>query len=98
MIASSSTFRTHLGRVIWALSRLLHVGEAAAYTWLAIILWWIASCVACFLHSIVVLMLALMLAVLEPKLQAKVFDIRSLMRDEWSYPQILTLEDYPTRG
>ena len=50
------------------LSRLLHVaphgteslvynaypGEAAAYTWLAIILWWIASGVACFLHSIVV--------------------------------------------
>ena len=43
MIASSSTFRTQLGRVIWDLSRLLHVGEAAAYTWLAIILWWIAS-------------------------------------------------------
>ena len=91
MIASSSTFRTHLGRVIWALSRLLHVGEAAAYTWLAIILWWIASWVACFLHSIVVSMQlqALMLAVLEPKLQAIVFDIRSLMWDEWSYPQIL---------
>ena len=32
---------------------------------------------------------ALMLAVLEPKLQAIVFDIRSLMWDEWSYPQIL---------
>ena len=95
MIASSSTFRTHLGRVIWALSRLLHVGEAAAYTWLAIILWWIASWVACFLHSIVVpfnaapaSVQALMLAVLEPK-QAIVLDIRSLMWDEWSYPQIL---------
>ena len=56
MIANSSTFRTHLGRAIWDLSRLLHVGEAAAYTWLAIILWWIASGVACFLHSIVVSM------------------------------------------
>ena len=43
MIASSSTFRTHLGRAIWDLSRLLHVGEAAVYTWLAIILWWIAT-------------------------------------------------------
>ena len=32
---------------------------------------------------------ALMLAVLEPKLQAIVFDIRSLMWDEWSYPQVL---------
>ena len=32
---------------------------------------------------------ALMLAVLELKLQAIVFDIRSLMWDEWSYPQIL---------
>ena len=31
----------------------------------------------------------LMLAVLEPKLQAIVFDIRALMWDEWSYPQIL---------
>ena len=31
----------------------------------------------------------LMLAVLEPKLQAIVFDITSLMWDEWSYPQIL---------
>ena len=50
------------------LSHLLHVAphgteslvynayprEAAAYTWLAIILWWIASGVACFLHSKVV--------------------------------------------
>ena len=73
MIASSrpSTFRTHLGRVIRDLSRLLHVAphgtdsldysdyprENAAYTWLAVILWWIASGVACFLHSILVLML-----------------------------------------
>ena len=32
---------------------------------------------------------ALMLAMLEPKLHALVFDIRSLMWDEWSYPQIL---------
>ena len=32
---------------------------------------------------------ALMLAVLEPNLQAIVFDIRSRMWDEWSYPQIL---------
>ena len=32
---------------------------------------------------------ALMLAMLEPKLQAIVFDIRSLMWDEWSYPQLL---------
>ena len=68
MAASSSTFRTHLGRVIRDLSRLLHVAphgteslvynaypkEAAAYMWLAIILWWIASGVACFSHSIVV--------------------------------------------
>ena len=52
MVASSSTFRTHLGRVIRDMSRLLHVAphgteslvnnayprEAAAYTWLAIIL------------------------------------------------------------
>ena len=30
MIASSSTFRNHLGRAIWDLSRLLHVGEAVA--------------------------------------------------------------------
>ena len=66
MVASSSTVRTHLGRVIRDLSRLLHVaphgtealvysdyprGAAAYYTWLAIILWWIASGVACFLHS-----------------------------------------------
>ena len=64
MVASSSTFRTHLGRIIRDLSRLLHVAPhgteslvykayprgAAAYTWLAIILWWIASGVACFLH------------------------------------------------
>ena len=68
MVASSSTSRTHLGRVIRDLSRLLHVAprdtdslvynayprEAAAYTWLAIILRWISSGVACFLHSIVV--------------------------------------------
>ena len=66
MVASSSTSRTHLGRV--DLSRLLHIAphgtesivytayprEAAAYTWLAMILWWIASGIACFLHSIVV--------------------------------------------
>ena len=32
---------------------------------------------------------ALMLAMLEPKLQAIVFDIRSLMWDEWSYLQLL---------
>ena len=32
---------------------------------------------------------ALMLAMLEPKLQAIVFDIRSFMWDEWSYPQLL---------
>ena len=31
----------------------------------------------------------LMLAMLEPKLQAIVFHIRSLMWDEWSYPQLL---------
>ena len=64
MVASSSTFRTHQGRDIRDLSRLLHFAphvteslvsnayprEAAAYTWLAIILWWIASGVACFLQ------------------------------------------------
>ena len=57
----SSTFRTHLGRGIRDLSLMLHVAlhgteslvynayprEAAAYTWLAMILWWIASGVAC---------------------------------------------------
>ena len=32
---------------------------------------------------------AQMLAMLEPKLQAIVFDIRYLMWDEWSYPQLL---------
>ena len=32
---------------------------------------------------------ALMLVMLEPKLQAIVFEIRSLMWDEWSYPQLL---------
>ena len=74
MIASSSTFRTHLGRVIWALSRLLHVGEAAAYTWLAIIF-----VVDCQLGSLFpplnsgtnaapASVQALMLALLEPKL------------------------------
>ena len=65
MVASSSTCRTHLGRVIRDLSRLLHIAphgtealvysdyprEAAAYTWLAIILWWIARRVACLLCS-----------------------------------------------
>ena len=68
MVANSSTFCTKLERVIRDLSRLLYVTphgteslvynayprEAAAYTWLAMILWWIASEVACFLHSIVV--------------------------------------------
>ena len=68
MVASSSTFRTHLWRVIRDLSRLLHVAlhgtealvysnyprKAAAYTWLAMIWWRIASGEACFLHSIVV--------------------------------------------
>ena len=32
---------------------------------------------------------ALMLVILDPKLQAIVFDIRALMWDEWSYPQLL---------
>ena len=32
---------------------------------------------------------ALMLAMLEPKLQAMMFGIRSLTMDEWSYPQLL---------
>ena len=68
MVASSGTFRTYLGRAIRDLSRLLHVAphgteslvynaylrKNAAYKWLAIILWWIASGVACFLHSILV--------------------------------------------
>ena len=93
MIASSSTFRTHLGRAIWDLSRLLHVGEAAAYTWLAIILWWIASGVACFLHSIVVSMQLRISTGTDvghaTAIQAIVFDIRSLMWDEWNYPQLL---------
>ena len=95
MIASSSTFPTHLGRVIWDLSRLLHVWEAAAYTWLAIILWWIANGVACSpplnsgANAAPASVQALMLAMLESELQAIVFDIRSLMWDEWSYPQLL---------
>ena len=64
MVASSSTFRTHLGMVIRDLFRLLHVTphgtetlvyndyprEAVAYTCLAIILWWIASGVTLFLQ------------------------------------------------
>ena len=96
MIASSSTFCTHLGRVIWALSTIPSVA------------WW-GSCslqvagynivVDCQLGSLFHLLnsganatpasvQALMLAVLEAKLQAIVFDIRSLMWDE-CYPQIL---------
>ena len=57
MGASSSTFHTHLGRIIRDLSHLPHVvphgkealdysdypREVAAYTWLVIILWRIAS-------------------------------------------------------
>ena len=89
MIASSSTSRTHLGRVIWDLSRLLHVGEAAAYTWLAIILCSLFPPLNSGANAAPASVQALVSAMLESKLQAIVFDIRYLMWDEWSYPQLL---------
>ena len=117
MVASSSTFRTHLGRVIRDLSRLLYVAphgteslvynayprEVAAYTWLAIILWSTVGSLFPPLNSGANAARAsvqtLMLAMLEPKLQAIVLSIRSL---PWEMNGV-TLnycdsEDYPTGG
>ena len=76
------------------MSRLLHVPphgteslvynayprKAAASTWLTL---------NSGANAAPALVQALMLAMLEPKLQAVVFSIKSLTRDEWSYPQLL---------
>ena len=87
MFASSSTFRTHLGRVIWDLSRLLHVGSCSLHVAGYNI---VVDCQRGSLfpplnssaNAAPASVQALILAMLEPKLQAIVFDIRSLMWDE----------------
>ena len=102
MVASNSTFRTHLGRVIRDLSRLLHAAPCCT-AWYRITSLHRLSKRSCSLHvagyNIVV---DCQRGSLFPPLNSGanavpasapviVFAIRSLAWDEWSYPQLLRL-------
>ena len=105
MVDSSSTFRGHLGRVIRDLSRLLHVAphakESLVYNAYQREAGYniVVDCQRGSLfpplnsgaNAATASVLALKLTMLEPKLQAIVFSIRSLTWDEWSHPQLLWL-------
>ena len=102
MIASSSTFRPHPGRVIRDLLRQLdvvwhgtealvysnHPREAAASSYLAIIFGLIASGVPWFLLSTAVL-IQLLHQCWRLITDNSVFDIRSLTWDELIYPEVV---------